>query len=325
MGDFAALWQAPLRGAGFCLAGAVLGVGFFGREGRFGILAAYDLCWSENPGGRICDLARGRRLGWEPAFEARLAGLCAVGGVQRGLLFRVSDPGYSVFALWDGGGVGVLAADAGWATGLDDLGRVALFGQDRRPDTGFLGHYGGERGERPWKRIRGGRGVRCGFGFLLGTRDGLFQAVRGEGLDHVGGGDTVRDRGHGTDAFWLRQRRLVGGVPYGNALRESLLRVARRDSAGVVDLVRPDPGGGGEPRRGLRFLRAPRQHSDRGDLPRRTANSFAVDRGRPDRHQHLRGKPRTNRERQIRGLDLRHATSCELQPSFSSAAGTEIY
>ena len=54
---------------------------------------------------------------------------------------------------------------------------------------------------------------------------------------------------------------------------------------------------GGEPRRGLRFLRAPRQHSDRGGLPRRTANAFAVDRGRPDRHRHLHGKPLTNRER----------------------------
>src|SRR5918994_6262569 len=172
MGDLAAFWQAPLRGACFCLAGAVLGVGFFGRKGRFGILAAYDLCWSENPGGRICDLARGRRLGWEPAFEARLAGLPAAGGVQRGLLFRVSDPGCSIFALRDGGGIGVLATDAGRATSLDDLGRVALVSQDPWPDTGFLGHSSGERGEYPWKHIPGGRGGRGGVGLVLGRRGG---------------------------------------------------------------------------------------------------------------------------------------------------------
>src|ERR671911_1972432 len=157
-GDLAAFRRAPLRGGGFRLAGAVLGVGFFGREGRFGVLAAHALCRPENPDGRPRDSARGRRLGWESASEARLAGLPAAGGVQRGLLLRVSDPGCPVFALRDGGGIGVPATDAGRATGLDDLGRVALFAQDHWPDTGFLGHSGGGRGGGPWGRIPGGGG-----------------------------------------------------------------------------------------------------------------------------------------------------------------------
>src|SRR5215217_1394082 len=258
MGDFEALGQAALRGAGFWLASAVLGVGFFGGEGRFGILASHDLRRPENPDGWPGDPARVRRLGWEPAPEARLADLPAAGGVQRGLLFRVSDPGYSIFALRDGGGVGVLATDAGRATGLDDLGRVALVGQDRWPDPGLLGHSSGELREHLWKRIPGVRGVRGGFSVLLGSWDGLLQAVRSEDLDHVGGGNTVRGRGHGTDAFWVRHRILVGGISHGRVFREPFLRVARRDSAGVVDLVRPRADGGGEPRRGLRFLRAPR-------------------------------------------------------------------
>src|SRR5919107_1132249 len=95
---------------------------------------------------------------------------------------------------------------------------------------------------------------------LSGYEDSRDRAVRGEDLDHVGRGDTVRDRGHGTDALWLRHRILVGGISHGRAFREPFLRVARRDSAGVVDLVRPRADGGGEPRRGLRFLRAPRWH-----------------------------------------------------------------
>src|SRR5215218_5080606 len=184
--------QATLRGAGICLAGAILGVGFFGREGRFGLRAANDLCRAENPDGRPRNLARGCRSGRESASGTRLADLPCAGGVQRGLLFRVSNPGYSAFALRDGGGVGVLAADAGWATGLDDLGRVAIFGQDRRPDTWFLGHSGCERGQPLWEHIRGGRGVRGGLGVLLGPGHGLFQAIRSEDLDHVGGGVAVR-------------------------------------------------------------------------------------------------------------------------------------
>jgi hypothetical protein len=51
MGDLEAFGQATLRGAGLYLAGAILGVGLFGREGRFGILAAHDLCRSENAEG----------------------------------------------------------------------------------------------------------------------------------------------------------------------------------------------------------------------------------------------------------------------------------
>ena len=78
-------------------------------------------------------------MGWEPASEARLADLPAVCGVQRGLLFRVPDPGYSIFALRDGGGAGVLATDAGRATSLDDCGRVALVSEDHWPDPWFLG------------------------------------------------------------------------------------------------------------------------------------------------------------------------------------------
>src|SRR5918995_2747078 len=116
MGDLAAIRQAALRGTGFRRAGAVLGVGLFGREGRAGVLAARDLCRSENPDRWPCNFARGCCLGWEPALEARLADLLAAGSVQRGLLLRVSDPGYSVFAVRDGGGVGVLATDAGCAT-----------------------------------------------------------------------------------------------------------------------------------------------------------------------------------------------------------------
>ena len=46
---------------------------------------------------------------------------------------------------------------------------------------------------------------------------------------------------------------------------------------------------------GLRFLRAPRQHRSWGDLPRRTANAFAIDRDLPDRHRHLHGKSLVNR------------------------------
>src|SRR5829696_4408884 len=126
MGDLAAFWQAPVRGAGFCLAGSILGVGFLGREGRFGTLAAHDLRRSENPDGWPRNFARGRRLGREPASEARLADLPAAGSVQRGHLFWVSDPGHSIFAFRDGGGVGVLATDAGRATSLDGLGRIAL-------------------------------------------------------------------------------------------------------------------------------------------------------------------------------------------------------
>src|SRR5215211_525773 len=201
MGELAAFWQAPLRGACFRLAGAVLGVGFFGRKGGFGILAAHDLRRPENPDRWPCYFARGHHLGWEPASEARLADLRAVCGVQRGLLFRVPDPGYSIFALRDGGGVGVLATDAGRATSLDDCGRVALVSEDHWPDPWFLGHSGGEFGEYPWKHIPGGRGVRGGFGFLLGPGDGLLQALRSEDFDRVGRGHTVRDRGSGTDAF----------------------------------------------------------------------------------------------------------------------------
>src|SRR5918993_3859301 len=186
MGDFAALWQAPLRGARFCLAGAVLGVGFFGRKGRFGIFAAHYLCRSENPDRWPCNLARGCRLGREPASEARLADLLAAGSVQRGLLFRVSDPGHSIFALRDGGGVGVLATDAGRATSLDDLGRIALVSQDHWPDTGFLGHSSGEFGEHLWKHIPGGRGVRGGVWVFLGRGGGLFLTARREGLRHLG-------------------------------------------------------------------------------------------------------------------------------------------
>src|SRR5918995_3770186 len=137
-GDLAAFRRAPLRGGGFRLARAVLGVGFFGGEGRFGVLAAHALCRPENPDGWPRDSARGRRTGWEPASEARLADLPAAGGVQRGHLLRVSDPGCSIFALRDGGGVGVLATDAGGVASLDDLGRVAPVSQDHRPDTGFL-------------------------------------------------------------------------------------------------------------------------------------------------------------------------------------------
>src|SRR5919107_1617581 len=125
MGDLEAFRQAPLRGAGFYLAGAILGVGLFGREGRFGILAAHDLRRSENPDGWPGDSARGCCLGWDPAPEARLANLPAAGGVQRGLLSRVSDPGCSVLTLRDGGGSRVLTTDAGRATGLDDPWRVA--------------------------------------------------------------------------------------------------------------------------------------------------------------------------------------------------------
>src|SRR5215208_5240918 len=91
MGDLAAIRQATLRGAGFRRAGAVLGVGFFGREGWAGVLAAHDLCRPEDPGRRSCDFARGCCLGWEPALEARLADLLAAGGVQCGVLFRVPN------------------------------------------------------------------------------------------------------------------------------------------------------------------------------------------------------------------------------------------
>src|ERR687897_1350061 len=159
MGDLAAIRQAALRGTGFRRAGAVLGVGLFGREGWAGVLAAHDLCRPEDPGRRPCNFARGCCLGWEPALEARLAELLAARGVQRGLLFRVPNPGYPAFAVRDGGGVGVLAADAGRATGPDNPGRVALVSQDHWPDTGFLGHSSGEFGEHLWKHICGGRGV----------------------------------------------------------------------------------------------------------------------------------------------------------------------
>src|SRR4051794_5818769 len=182
MGDLEAFRQAPLRGAGLYFAGAILGVGLFGREGGSGVLVAHDLRRPENPDGWPGNSAGGCRLGWEPAFEARLADLPAAGGVQRGLLFRVSDPGYTAFAVRDGGGVGVLAADAGRATGLDDPWRVALVGQDRRPYPGLLGHSDCELGEHLWKHIYGGAGVRGGLPAFAGAKGGVFFAADGRGV-----------------------------------------------------------------------------------------------------------------------------------------------
>ena len=245
------LW-ALLRGAGFCLCWCCSGVGFFGREGRFGILAAYDLCWSENPGGRICDLARGRRWGGSPHLRrdwpvfVLLAAFNVVFffGFQTLAILYLPSGTAAVLEYLQPMLVGLLA----WVILGESLSLAKIVGLT----LGF-GHSGGERGS-----VLGNvsvAGVAFGAGSALSWALGTVLFKRYEARVSTMWAVAIPFVIGGIVLTLLASPQKTGRrCPPRERSSRALLRVARRDSAGVVDLVRPDPGGGGEPRRGLRFL-----------------------------------------------------------------------